>query len=144
VSQPTYLFDFGDEYLASIGDLAHELQPWRTELDAGIRVVISSDSDVSSYRPLTTIANAMRRVTRSGVELGARHRLTLEEALFAHTADAAYAAGLDARIGSLEPGKLADLTILGGDLRGLGPGEIEDVPVAATIIGGDTVFERGA
>ena len=51
VQQPTYLFDYGDQYAAALGDRAHELQPWRTELDAGIRVVISSDSDVASFRP---------------------------------------------------------------------------------------------
>jgi predicted amidohydrolase YtcJ len=144
VNQPSYLFDYGDQYLDSLGEHAHELQPWRTEIDAGVRVVISSDSDVSSYRPLTTIANAMRRETRAGVVLGDRHRLTLDEALFAHTVDAAYAVGLDARIGSLEPGKAADLTILSADLRGLPPEQIAAVPVAATIIDGETVFEQGA
>jgi predicted amidohydrolase YtcJ len=61
VQQPSYLHDFGDEYHALLGDLAHDLQPYRDELDAGVRVVLSSDSDVSTYRPLTTIANAMRR-----------------------------------------------------------------------------------
>jgi predicted amidohydrolase YtcJ len=144
VNQPSYLFDYGDQYLDSLGQHAHELQPWRTEIDAGVRVVISSDSDVSSYRPLTTIANAMRRETRSGVVLGDHHRLTLEEALFAHTTDAAYAVGLDDRIGSLEPGKAADLTILPAALRGLTPEEIESVQVAATIIDGETVFEPDA
>ena len=144
VNQPSYLFDFGDQYLDSLGEHVHELQPWRTELDAGVRVVISSDSDVSSYRPLTTIANAMRRETRAGVVLGDRHRLTLDEALFAHTVDAAYAVGLDDRIGSLEPGKAADLTILSADLRGLPSKEIAAVPVATTIIDGETVFEPEA
>jgi predicted amidohydrolase YtcJ len=144
VNQPSYLFDYGDEYLASLGERTHELQPWRTELDAGVRVVISSDSDVSTYRPLTTIANAMRRETRSGVLLGARHRLSLEEALFAHTADAAFAVGLEHRIGSLEPGKAADLAILGADIRALGGDEIADAPVARTIVGGETMFERGS
>jgi predicted amidohydrolase YtcJ len=144
VNQPSYLFDYGDQYLDSLGEHAHELQPWRTELDAGVRVVISSDSDVSSYRPLTTIANAMRRETRAGVVLGDRHRLTLDEALFAHTVDAAYAVGLDGRIGSLEPGKAADLTILSADLRGLPSKEIAAVPVATTIIDGEMVFEPGA
>jgi predicted amidohydrolase YtcJ len=143
VQQPSYLFDYGDEYLASLGDHAHELQPWRSELDAGVRVVISSDSDVASYRPLTTIANAMRRRTRSGVVLGAHHRLSLEEALFAHTIDAAYAAGLEDRIGSLEAGKAADLTILSADIRAIGPDEIEHVPLTATIVDGETLFERG-
>jgi len=143
VQQPTYLFDYGDQYAAALGDRAHELQPWRTELDAGIRVVISSDSDVASFRPLTTVANAMRRQTRSGVVLGPRHRLSLEEALFAHTTDAGYAVGLEGRIGSLEPGKVADMTILRADIRDLGPDEIEDVPVSATIVDGETLYGRG-
>ena len=103
--------------------------------------MISSDSDVVSFRPLTTIANAMRRETRDGVVLGARHRLSLEEALFAHTADAAYAVGLERRVGTIEPGKAADLTILPTDIRGLRAGEIETLPVAATIVDGETVFE---
>lgn len=142
VQQPSYLFDHGDEYLASLGRHAHELQPWRHELDAGIRVVISSDSDVASYRPLTTVANAMRRRTRSGTVLGPHHRLSLEEALLAHTIDAAYAVGLERRIGSLEPGKAADLTILSDDLRGFGPEEIDAVEVWATVIDGRWRFER--
>ena len=142
VQQPTYLFDYGDEYLESLGELAHELQPWRDELEAGVRVVISSDSDVTTYRPLTTIANAMRRRTRTGVVVGERHRLSLEEALFAHTADAAFAVGMEHRVGSLEPGKAADLTVVSEDLRRLTPDEIADVPVARTVIGGEAVFER--
>jgi predicted amidohydrolase YtcJ len=143
VDQPTYLFDYGDEYLESLGELAHDLQPWRDELDAGVRVVISSDSDVSSYRPLTTIANAMRRRSRSGVALGERHRLSLEESLFAHTIDAAYAAGMDHRVGSLELGKAADLTVLAEDPRGLTPEEIAEVTVSRTVIAGETVFGPG-
>ena len=142
VQQPTYLFDYGDEYHALLGDLAHDLQPYRDELDAGVRVVLSSDSDVSTYRPLTTIANAMRRSTRSGLVLGPRHRLTLEEALFAHTIDAAFAVGLEARLGSLEPGKAADLTVLATDIRDAGPDDVAEAPVVATIVGGETRFER--
>ena len=140
VTQPSYLFDYGDEYHDLLGEHAHDLQPWRAFLDAGVRVVISSDSDVSSYRPLETTANAMLRQTRSGEVLGAQHRLTLEEALFAHTIDAAYAVGLDDRLGSLEPGKSADLTVLGEALRDLEPQVIGDVSVSATMLGGDIAF----
>ena len=103
MNQPSYFHDYGDEYAESLGDAVHDLQPWRDELEAGVRVVISSDSDVASYRPLTTIANAMLRRTRDGTSIGPRHRLTLEEALFAHTIDAAYAIGADHHIGSLGP-----------------------------------------
>lgn len=136
VNQPSYLFDFGDEYAESLGGLTDELQPWRDELEAGVRVVISSDSDVSSYRPLTTIAHAMRRRTMGGRVLGERHRLTLDEALFAHTADAAYAIGLEHRIGSLEPGKAADLTWLASDLRVVTAEDVANVEIVTTFIDG--------
>jgi predicted amidohydrolase YtcJ len=111
-------------------------------LDAGVAVVISSDSDVASYRPLTTISNAMLRKTREGVVLGRRHRLSLEEALFAHTVDAAFAVGLEDRIGSIEPGKAADLTWLASDLRDISAEEIADVKVAASLLDGVAHTDR--
>ena len=82
----------------------------------------------------------MRRQTRSGLVLGPHHRLSLEEALFAHTTDAAYAVGMEERIGSLAPGKAADLTILAADLRDSEPAEIPEVPVTATIVNGETKY----
>lgn len=123
-------------YAESLGDRVHDLQPWRGGLDAGVRVVISSDSDVSSYRPLTTVVNAMLRRSRDGVVLGPQHRLTLEEALFAHTIDAAYAVGLEGHIGSLEPTKEADMTIVSGDVRTVAADELQELPILETIIGG--------
>jgi predicted amidohydrolase YtcJ len=136
VQQPSYLHDFGDEYHESLGELAHELQPFRAELDAGIRVVLSSDSDVASYRPLTTIAHAMLRRTLGATVLGEHHRMTLDEALFAHTIDAAFAVGLEQRIGSLEPGKAADLTLLASDLRAVPAEEVANVEVLGTWVDG--------
>jgi predicted amidohydrolase YtcJ len=137
VTQPTYLHDFGDEYLASLGDLGHDLQPWRDLLDAGVRVVISSDSDVTTYRPLDAVANAMRRRTRSGAVLGDRHRLTLEEALFAHTTDAAHAVGMEGRVGTLAAGAHADLAVIGGDLRAMSGDDIAATTLRATFLSGE-------
>jgi predicted amidohydrolase YtcJ len=90
--------------------------PLRDELAAGIPVVLSSDSDVTSYRPLDTIRSATERRTRSGAPIGAAQALTPEEALIAHTITAAFALGMEGRIGSLEPGKLADIVVIDGDL----------------------------
>jgi predicted amidohydrolase YtcJ len=140
VNQPSYLYDYGDEYAESLGEAVHDLQPWRDELEAGVRIVISSDSDVSSYRPLVTIANAMLRRTRDGTSIGPRHRLTLEEALFAHTIDAAYAIGTEHRIGSLEPAKDADLTIVGGSIRSTDAASVAELPILATVVRGQTRF----
>ena len=143
VNQPSYLHDMGDEIAESLGDLVQDLQPWRDELDAGVRVVISSDSDVASYRPLTTISNALLRRTIGGLVLGARHRLTLDEALLAHTVDAAFAVGLEQRVGSLEPGKAADLVWLAQDLRTLDPEAVAGAEVRATFLDGERVHGTG-
>lgn len=137
VTQPTYLHDFGDEYLASIGEHGHDLQPWRDLLDAGVRVVISSDADVTTFRPLDAVANAMRRTSRTGTAIGERHRLSLDEALFAHTADAAYAVGMEGRVGTIAPGAYADLAVIGGDLRSMSADEIGVTSVRAAFLGGE-------
>jgi predicted amidohydrolase YtcJ len=141
VCQPGYLHDSGDNFLDAMPGVAHRLQPLRAELDQGIRVVLSSDSDVASYRPLDTISAAVNRRTRSGRPIGPDQALTAEEAVLAHTIDAAFAIRLERRIGSLAPGKLADLVILGGDLLGCAPSQISDLGVDVTVIGGKVAHQ---
>jgi predicted amidohydrolase YtcJ len=141
VNQPRYLFDSGDEFLERLGDRAERLVPLRDELEAGVVVVLSSDSDVTSYRPMDTIASAVERRTRSGGPIGAQQSLTVEEALFAHTIDAAYALFLDDRIGSLEPGKLADVVVLDADLQALPADALSSVEVHRTFLDGVPVHE---
>jgi predicted amidohydrolase YtcJ len=137
VNQPNFLHDSGDEFLSRLGARAHGLQPLRKELDAGITVVLSSDSDVSSYRPLETIRNAIARRTLSGAEIGADQALTLEEALRAHTISGAYALRMEDSIGSLEPGKLADVAVVDGDLERTPMAEIASLGVWMTMVGGE-------
>jgi predicted amidohydrolase YtcJ len=139
VTQPSYLRDSGDDFLARFGERALRFQPVRSALDAGVRVVVSSDSDVASYRPLETIASAVERRTRSGAAIGTDQTLTVEEAVWAHTADAAFALRAEQRLGSLSPGKLADVTVIGGDLFASGPDEIRHLPVDLTVMAGRIV-----
>ena len=136
INQPRFLHDSGDEFLVRLGERAHRLQPLRDELDAGVRVVLSSDSDVASYRPLDVIASAIARRTRNGKSIGEDHALTLEEALFAYTIDAAFALRLEDRLGSLEPGKRADLVVIDGDLEATPTHEIASVGIWKTFLDG--------
>jgi len=144
VDQPLYLHDSGDEFIARLGGRAHRLQPLRDELELGIPVVLSSDSFVASYRPLETIQAAVLRRTREGEPIGADQALTVEEAVHSYTVEAARSLGLEDRIGSLEPGKLADLVVLDGDLFTTPPERIAELPVWLTVVGGEPAWRTAA
>lgn len=144
VSQPNYLHDQGDEFLARLGERAHGLQPLRAELDAGVAIALSSDADVTSFRPLETIANAVVRRTMGGQPIGGDQALTVEQAVRAHTIGAAYAIRAEDRLGSIEPGKHADLTVVDGDLFGVDSLEIRSLPIWMTVLGGEVVYGPGA
>jgi predicted amidohydrolase YtcJ len=136
VSQPSHLRQYGDELIEWLGPRAQHLQPFREQLARGVRVVLSSDAFVASYRPLETIANALERATLGGREIGRAHALTLEEAIRAHTLDAAYAIGMEDRVGSLEPGKWADYVVLDTDLFRASVDEIRAARPLLTAVGG--------
>lgn len=136
VNQPNFLTESGDEILAGLGDRTHRLQPLRSELDRQILTVLSSDSFVSNYRPLRTIASAMGRRTAKGTVIGADERIGFDDALRMHTLLPAEALGLDGIIGSLTPGKYADLVHFTRNLRDLGPDELATTTPNATMIAG--------
>lgn len=142
VAQPNYLRDSGDEFLVRLGPRAHGLQPLRRALRAGVRVVVSSDSDVTTYDPFHTIAAALERRTSSGAEIGPDERLSVEEAVLAHTIDAAFSIRKDHLVGSIEVGKLADLVVVGGDLFGADPEAIRSMGVDVTVVGGRVGYRR--
>lgn len=139
VHQPLFLYDSGDMFLDELGGRAHGLQPYRAEIEHGIPVVLSSDSFVASYPPLETIAAAMQRRTRSGAPIGEEQAMTIEEAILAYTIDAAVSIRMEDRIGSLEPGKLADLVVVDGDLFGVSPDQVAGLPIWMTVLEGEIV-----
>ncbi len=68
-------------------------------------------------------------------------RIDLDAAFCTFTADAAFACHMDDR-GTLEPGKLADLVVLGEDPWQMSPDDLPKIPVDLTIIGGKVVWGR--
>jgi predicted amidohydrolase YtcJ len=61
-----------------------------------------------------------------------------------YTLNGAYASFEEHIKGSIEPGKLGDLVVLGDDPLTVEPWEIRNIPVERTIIGGETVYLRDA
>jgi len=142
VTQPGSIRELGDVWMRQLGDRVHRTMPLRSWLDLGIRPAISSDAFVQSYRPLDTISAACFRMTPSGSRIGPDQELSIEEAVRAHTLDAAYALRLDDRLGTLEPGKLADVVVVDGDLLGTPPDRIGELDIWLTIQGGVVVHDR--
>ena len=68
-------------------------------------------------------------------------RLTLAEAIRGFTSDAAYAAFEEKSRGTIERGKLADLTIVEGDVFSMDPSALDNVRVKYTVVGGEIVYE---
>ncbi|NOZ56891.1 MAG: amidohydrolase [Calditrichaeota bacterium] len=118
---------------------------WRSLLDTGVRIPGGSDSPVESANPLLGIYAAVTRQDLSGNPPGGwypEQRVTLHEALRMFTVDAAYAAFQEHELGSLSPGKKADLTVLDRDLASVPPSEIPRARVVATVVGGNVVYSR--
>jgi predicted amidohydrolase YtcJ len=139
VTQPGSIPELGDIWLDHLGERVHRAMPLRDQLELGIRPAISSDAFVQSYRPLDTIAAAMHRVTPKGVPIGPEQELTVEEALAAHTINAARAIHMEDRIGSIEVGKLADFAVLDGDLLTTSAEEIRRIPIWMTVVDGEVL-----
>lgn len=118
---------------------------WRDLLDEGVLVTSGTDSPVEPVNPIANFYAAVTRKTLKGVpETGFEpaQKLTRMEALSAMTLAAAYAAFEEQDKGSIEVGKLADLTVLNQDLISVPEAEILDTRVLMTIVGGAVVYER--
>ncbi len=112
---------------------------WRRFLDDGRVIPCGSDFPVESCNPLLGIYAAVTRQDLDGHPAGGWHpaqKMTIEEAIRGFTIWAAYAGFQEDVLGSIEPGKLADMTVLDRDILTIDPSEIPNVHVLATIIGG--------
>jgi predicted amidohydrolase YtcJ len=126
----------GSVYNQRLGDTRERFAyPLRSLLDAGLTVNGGSDSDVTPIDPLLGIHACVNPPYPE-------HALRVEEALRLFTMDAARTAFEEHHKGTLEPGKLADLTVLGGDPC-KSPGEaIKDIPIMMTIKAGKIVYQQ--
>ncbi len=113
---------------------------WRWFEDDGVRLAFGSDAPVSIISPFYGLACAVSRQDEAHKPGGGWHpeqRLTLEQALRAFTAGAAYAEFAEARIGMLRVGMRADLTIVDRDLFKASSKEIRETKVEATVVDGE-------
>lgn len=142
VSDP-FIATLGESFVLSLGEsVASTAMPMRSYLDAGVPLAGSSDSPVSDYNPWIGMQAATVRQTVTGRVLGHSERISAQEALRSYTIGGAFALGRERQLGSLEPGKLADLVILDRDPLGIPVEELAMISPLATMLGGRWVFDR--
>ena len=132
-----------DRYWGKRAELGYAL---RAQLQAGACLACGSDAPVESPNPFLGLHAAVtrRRADGSPGEQGwhPAQRLSLMEALHGFTSGAAYAAGMEDRLGRLAPGCLADLIALDTDPFGCDPHELQFILPVRTMVAGEWVFRR--
>jgi hypothetical protein len=113
--------------------------PARSILDEGGVIAGASDWPVSTANVFRAIYQAETRKGPAGV-LDASQRVPREAMLYAYTRNAARALAEQDRIGSIAPGKQADLALLDRDVLTVTAEEARDTKVLWTIVGGKTVY----
>ncbi|MFG1697912.1 amidohydrolase [Nonomuraea sp. NPDC049309] len=118
---------------------------WRGMLDAGVALAFGSDAPVESPDPFAALYAAVTRTRRDGTPEGGwqpEQRLTMAEAITAHTLGAAYAAGEQDRKGVLAPGMLADFIAVDTDPYLEAPDAVLRAQVLTTVVGGEIRWRR--
>ena len=116
-------------------EVANAMIPIGSIHDAGGRVTLSSDWDVSSYNPFRSLENA---VTRAPEALP-----SVADAVDAKTIEAAHSSRSDSYTGSLEIGKRADFICIDQDIFSIAPAAISETHVVLTVVDGEVVHEDG-
>lgn len=142
-TEHTYLF--AEAHMRNLGpERTHFLSPMKTALEMGLHCTNHTDYSVAPLNQLWTIWSAVRRVSRTGQEIGPDERVTPLQALRAITIEGAWEHGEEATKGSLEVGKLADLVILDANPLTVEPDAIKDIKVLETVKEGRTIYQAEA
>jgi hypothetical protein len=110
--------------------------PFKTLIGKGVVVASGSDCPVELINPLLGVWAAVARKDNVNESLSA------EEALKTYTSNAAYASFDEDKKGTIENGKLADLTVLSDDPTKIPPEKIRDISVEMVIVNGKVVYSK--
>jgi predicted amidohydrolase YtcJ len=137
----TYVYYHGEKMQYYGEERLKNMFAMRTFLDAGLRPTQASDYPPGEFPPMMALQSQVTRTDMSGHVWGANQRISVEEAIFAGTMNGAYASYEENLKGSIEPGKLADLVVLGRDPFTENPSTLVTIPVERTMTGGNWVYE---
>jgi predicted amidohydrolase YtcJ len=137
-SRPTVIFD---DLVAAQHDKAYDMPPLKLISDSGLVWGIGTDATVvAPINPFYTLWWLSTGKTMDG-RLATHDPVSREAALIAHTRSNAYFLFRESELGSLEPGKLADMVVLDRDYLTVPVDEIRDIAPVMTVMDGRVVYE---
>ena len=141
-----HLWYYGDQhYEITVGpSRAAGMEACATATAHGVPFSLHTDAGVTPLGCLHSMWCAVNRVTPKGRVLGESEKITAEQALRAVTLGSAYLLGLDDQLGSIQPGKWADFTILDQSPMDVDPMDIRDLVVWGTVLAGEKHQGAGA
>jgi predicted amidohydrolase YtcJ len=128
-----------------VGELGRWTYSFRDLMDAGVPVIFSSDCPVCSPDPLVGIHAAVTRQRADGTPEGGWYpdqRVTVDEAVAAYTIGPARCYGMAEELGSITPGKRADIVVLDRNIYTIDAAEMVGAKVDMTVFDGRVVFRR--
>jgi hypothetical protein len=137
-SNPYYVTALAGRY-AKLGigqERAANMVPHGDVVKAGGSLSFHSDMPMAPAKPMQLVWAAVNRFTAEGPVAGPQHRVSLDVALRAVTIDAAYSIQMEKRVGSIEVGKDANLTVLMQSPYEVAPEKLKDVAVWGTMLEG--------
>lgn len=117
---------------------------FRSLWDEGVVVTNGTDTPIEDVNPIPSFYGMVSRTTKDGTVFVPEQRLTRAEALRAYTLNNAYASFMEKDLGSITPGKYADIVVLSKDIMTIPEREIPSARVEYTIVGGRVKYERSA
>ena len=117
-------------------DRAANMVPLADVLKNRIPLSFHSDMPMAPAKPMQLVWAGVNRTTFEGPVAGPQHRVSVDVALRAITIEAAYSIQMDKRVGSIEVGKDANLTMLERSPYDVEPAKLKDIKVWGTMLEG--------
>jgi predicted amidohydrolase YtcJ len=115
---------------------------WQKLMKTGAVICNGTDAPVEDVDPIACYYATVSRMTWEGKVFFPDQRMSRMEALRSYTINGAYAAFQEDLLGSLTPGKLADITVLSKDIMTVAEEEIPTTEVLYTIVGGKVAYQK--
>lgn len=145
--QAPFMWWIGDTYVGNLGPMRSlRLKPLKTLQDHGVKWAGGSDYPVVPFEPRYGLWASVAREPLLGVygknPAGTANSVTINTALRSYTDWASRQIFMEKKIGTIEPGKYADLAVWDKDVYAVPTAELKDMKCSMTIFNGKVVHER--